>query len=98
MRGPRPDFGPAALTAHEHRLIGMALNGTTNREIAEHFGVTRRAVEFHFTQIYRKLGIARRPQLYRFTRVEAALSRRHGAQVTTPVTSPLHHVRVATML
>jgi DNA-binding CsgD family transcriptional regulator len=71
--GRRTDFGPAALTAHEHRLIGMAVNGRTNSEIAEQFGVTRRAVEFHFTQIYRKLGIARRPQLYRFAHAEAAL-------------------------
>jgi DNA-binding CsgD family transcriptional regulator len=69
---PRADFGPAALTAHENRLIGMAVDGRTNSEIAQHFGVTRRAVEFHFTQIYRKLGIARRPQLYRFAHAAAA--------------------------
>src|SRR6202041_1207613 len=31
--GRRTDFGPAALTAHEHRLIGMAVNGRTNSEI-----------------------------------------------------------------
>lgn len=64
--GPRPDFGPEALTPHERRLIGMAVDGQTNSEIARQFGVTRRAVEFHFTQIYRKLGITRRPQLHRF--------------------------------
>jgi DNA-binding CsgD family transcriptional regulator len=63
-RGPKS--GPLALTPHERRLITMAVNGVTNGEIAQHFGVTRRAVEFHFTQIYRKLGIDRRPQLYRF--------------------------------
>jgi DNA-binding NarL/FixJ family response regulator len=70
--GQHADFGPGALTAHEHRLIGLAVNGSTNSEIAQQFGVTRRAVEFHFTQIYRKLGIARRPQLYRFAHVSAA--------------------------
>jgi DNA-binding CsgD family transcriptional regulator len=74
----RPDqratFGAGALTPHEHRLIAMAVDGQTNGEIAEQFGVTRRAIEFHFTQIYRKLGIARRPQLYRFVTIQAALS------------------------
>jgi len=63
----RMAFGTAALTAHERRLIVMAVEGKTNDEIAEHFKVTRRAVEFHFTHIYRKLGIAGRSQLYRFT-------------------------------
>jgi DNA-binding CsgD family transcriptional regulator len=69
---PRPAFGPASLTPHEQRLIGLAVDGRTNAEIAAQFGVSRRAVEFHFTQIYRKLGISRRPQLYRFAPAEAA--------------------------
>jgi DNA-binding CsgD family transcriptional regulator len=42
----------------------MALDGCTNGEIARYFSVSRRAVEFHFTQIYRKLGISGRVQLY----------------------------------
>jgi DNA-binding CsgD family transcriptional regulator len=62
----RAAFGPDALTPHEHRLITMAIEGHTNHQIAERFGVSRRAIEFHFTHIYRKLGITRRPQLYRF--------------------------------
>jgi DNA-binding CsgD family transcriptional regulator len=62
-QGRRPAFGPSALTAHERRLIAMAVAGQTNDAIARHFGVSRRAVEFHFTHIYRKLGITRRPQL-----------------------------------
>jgi DNA-binding CsgD family transcriptional regulator len=85
----RPAFGPAALTPHERRLITMAVNGRTNGEIAENFGVTRRAVEFHFTQIYRKLGISRRPQLYRFTSASAALSRRLTCQQLTEASAHL---------
>ena len=54
----------AALTPHQHRLVAMALDGRTNGEIARHFSVSRRNVEFHFTQIYRRLGICCRAQLY----------------------------------
>jgi DNA-binding CsgD family transcriptional regulator len=68
----RPAFGPAALTAHERRLIAMAMAGQTNNAIAGRFGVSRRAVEFHFTRIYRKLGITRRPQLHQFTTMSIA--------------------------
>jgi DNA-binding CsgD family transcriptional regulator len=64
--GSRATFGPAALTAHERRLIAMALDGRTNSEMAEQFKVTRRAIEFHFTHIYRKLDVTCRPQLHRF--------------------------------
>jgi DNA-binding CsgD family transcriptional regulator len=62
----RPTPALLSLTPHERRLMTMAIDGLTNSEIAERFGVTRRAVEFHFTQIYRKLGIDRRAQLYGF--------------------------------
>jgi DNA-binding CsgD family transcriptional regulator len=54
----------AALTPHQRRLVAMALDGRTNGEIAQYFSVSRRAVEFHFTQIYRRLGICGRVQLY----------------------------------
>jgi DNA-binding CsgD family transcriptional regulator len=70
-RHRRPGPRPLALTPHEQRLITMAVSGLTNGEIAQQFGVTRRAVEFHFTQIYRKLGIDRRPQLYRYATAPA---------------------------
>ncbi len=68
----RPAFGPSALTAHERRLIAMAVGGQTNDAIARIFGVSRRAVEFHFTHIYRKLGITGRSQLQQFTPAPAA--------------------------
>jgi DNA-binding CsgD family transcriptional regulator len=71
-QGRRPAFGPGALTAHERRLVAMAVAGQTNSAIARSFGVSRRAVEFHFTHIYRKLGITRRPQLHRFAAALAA--------------------------
>ncbi|HEX7303135.1 LuxR C-terminal-related transcriptional regulator [Lentzea sp.] len=52
-----------ALTPHESRIVRRVLEGATNREIADRFGVTRRAVELHLTRVYRKVGITRRVQL-----------------------------------
>lgn len=52
-----------ALTAHEHRIAALIVCGKTNREIADQFRVSVRAVELHITSIYRKLGINRRAQL-----------------------------------
>ncbi|SDN36569.1 BREX system ATP-binding domain-containing protein [Allokutzneria albata] len=51
------------LTPHERRIADLAVRGMTNREIAEAFLVTQRAVEQHLTRVYRKLGINRRSQL-----------------------------------
>lgn len=51
------------LTPHERRIALMMLEGMTNRQIAEHFSVSTRAVELHITRIYRKLDIGRRAQL-----------------------------------
>lgn len=51
------------LTAHERRIATLMLDGMTNRQIAERFTVSTRAIELHITRIYRKLGIRRRAQL-----------------------------------
>ncbi|KJK44387.1 hypothetical protein UK23_29655 [Lentzea aerocolonigenes] len=53
----------AKLTPHESRIVELALEGETNREIATRFNVTQRAVELHLTRVYRKAGISRRVQL-----------------------------------
>ncbi|MCO1576570.1 LuxR family transcriptional regulator [Crossiella sp. SN42] len=71
-RGAAVDGGE--LTPHELRIAEQVVRGRTNREIAEGFLVTSRAVEQHLTRIYRKLGIARRSQL------AAALLSRSGGQ------------------
>ncbi|MER7585338.1 AAA family ATPase [Kitasatospora sp. NPDC097691] len=63
-RAPGPVGHRWALTAHERRVAGLAANGLSNREIAERLTVTQRTVEFHLTNVYRKLGIARRTQLH----------------------------------
>lgn len=62
---PRRDriTGRDALTASETRVAQLALEGLTNRQIAESLFITRRTVESHLERIFRKLGIHSRSEL-----------------------------------
>lgn len=62
---PRPVHGEtlASLTAAEQRVARLASHGHTNREIAEQLVVTIKAVEWHLSHVYRKLGISSRVEL-----------------------------------
>ncbi|MER5519896.1 AAA family ATPase [Streptomyces sp. NPDC002763] len=55
--------GPQALTASELRIANMAAGDSTNRDIAEALFVTRRTVELHLSNTYRKLGVRSRREL-----------------------------------
>ncbi|MBA2954948.1 hypothetical protein GON03_11465 [Nocardioides sp. MAH-18] len=61
----RPVLGEtlALLTAAQQRVARLAAVGHTNREIAEQLVVTVKAVEWHLSHVYRKLGIASRVEL-----------------------------------
>lgn len=53
----------AALTFSERRVAKMAAEGLTNRQIASELVVTVKAVEWHLSHVYRKLGISSRTRL-----------------------------------
>jgi class 3 adenylate cyclase len=62
---PRRDriTGRDALTATEQRVAQLAIDGMTNRQIAETLFVTRKTVESHLDHIFHKLGIHTRGEL-----------------------------------
>jgi DNA-binding NarL/FixJ family response regulator len=62
---PRREWrtGVEALTPSELRIVRLAAEGRTNREIAQELYVTLKTVEGHLSRAYTKLGIERRAQL-----------------------------------
>jgi DNA-binding CsgD family transcriptional regulator len=62
------DAGPdllAGLTAAEQRVAMLVIDGLSNNEIAKRLSLQRGSVEFHLTNIYRKLGVTGRVPLRR---------------------------------
>jgi DNA-binding CsgD family transcriptional regulator len=53
----------AALTASERRVARLAIDGLSNREIAIELDVSVKAVEWHLSHVFRKLGLSSRAQL-----------------------------------
>jgi DNA-binding NarL/FixJ family response regulator len=64
---PRREWrtGVEALTPRELRIVQLAANGRTNREIGQELYVTLKTVEGHLSRAYTKLGIENRAQLPR---------------------------------
>jgi len=54
-----------ALTPHELRVALLVADGRTNPEVAADLFVSRKTVEHHLSQIYRKLGLRSRTELAR---------------------------------
>ena len=55
--------GADALSPSERRVVGLAIDGLSNRQIAEALFVTRKAVEWHLGNAYRKLDVRSRQEL-----------------------------------
>ena len=55
--------GPESLTASERRVAQLAIEGRTNRDIAQELFVTPKTVENHLGRVYIKLGIKGRREL-----------------------------------
>ena len=55
--------GVDALTPGERRVAAMAATGMSNREIAESLFVTVKAIQWHLTNAYRKVGVSSRDDL-----------------------------------
>ena len=55
----------AALTAREREIAALASTGVTSVQIAERLFLSRRTVDAHLGQIYRKLGVSSRAALIR---------------------------------
>lgn len=68
-RHRRASFGWESLTGAELRVVGLAAEGLTNREIAARLFVSRRTVATHLEHVFQKLGFSTRVRLA----VEAAL-------------------------
>jgi DNA-binding CsgD family transcriptional regulator len=64
--GGRTGTGLAAcgeLSTSERAVARLAAGGATNRQISEELFISMRTVEFHLTNVYRRLGIRRRDAL-----------------------------------
>jgi DNA-binding NarL/FixJ family response regulator len=76
LDGCRPDADPAAmpvlpltalgLTSRETEVAQLVGTGLSNPEIAAELFISRKAVEFHLSNVYAKCGLQGRQQLRRF--------------------------------
>ena len=55
--------GPDALTSAERRVAGLAADGLSNRQIAQHLFISQATVETHLRHAFQKLGITSRAGL-----------------------------------
>jgi len=60
---PRKTFG---LTARELEVVGLITEGSTNKHIAETFGISEETVKRHLTNIFNKTGVGNRLELALF--------------------------------
>jgi DNA-binding NarL/FixJ family response regulator len=57
--------GPASLTQREREVMGLLVQGLSNKEIGHRLGIEVVTVALHLRSIYRKLGVSSRTQAVR---------------------------------
>ena len=57
---PIEDYG---LTEREQTVAGLVASGKSNREVGEELYLSTKAIEYHLSHIFTKVGVRSRPQL-----------------------------------
>jgi two-component system response regulator NreC len=65
---PQPSASAEVLTPREIEILGLIVEGYTNRQIGEHLNISIRTVEGHRANISDKLGLHSRVELVRYAR------------------------------
>ena len=60
----RKDLLKKNLSKREIEVVMLVLEGSTNREVAHNLCVAEKTVKFHLTNVYKKLNISRRSQIF----------------------------------
>ena len=60
----RKDLLKKNLSKREIEVVMLVLEGSTNREVAHKLCVAEKTVKFHLTNVYKKLNISRRSQIF----------------------------------
>jgi DNA-binding NarL/FixJ family response regulator len=63
LQGPPLEL-PETLTDREHEIVKWAMQGMLNKEIAMQLGISEKTIKAHLCNIFRKLKISRRAQLF----------------------------------
>jgi len=78
-RGPRRASTPASsLTPRERQVIGAIVEGATNKDIGERFGLSEQTVKNHLSHIFDKLGVSNRLELALYAVHHQLLADRDG--------------------
>ena len=62
MENNLPESDPQPFTDKELEVIWLLLEGKSTRQMALQLGISTRAVEYHLTHIYEKLGVNSRTE------------------------------------
>jgi len=57
--------GPVKLTKREIEVLTLVIEGKSSKEVADHIYVSKRTVDFHLANIYKKLDVSNRVQAFR---------------------------------